>query len=223
MADEKKHFEVVVRGQYHAMNAMSGTPTLQNYEETFVLPSQEAALSNICKHLLSPRLKKSHADFIRYRTHELISITLRGYKPNPEVLQMDLDEMSLVELSDFCILRQIMIDPFKHGSKDIFAIREMVRKAYVAKRQTAKDNRESKNAVAENEAETLRKMNDLTSGPNEPKIQINSNEYKVSQNAKAVAEAKVGGGSTSAYVEPADEPLPPPEQDDPNGAEPVLE
>lgn len=213
---DKKHFEVVVRGQYHALNSVSGTPTLKNYEEAFILPSQEAALSNICKHLLSPRLKKSHGDFIRFRTHELVSITLKGYKPNPEVLQLDIDEMSLLELSDFCILRQIMIDPYKHAAKDIFAIREMVRKAYTAKRQAAKDNITSKNAIAEQEADTLRRINDLPAEATGTKINLNE------QKLKAPSTPPVPGGNERAdYVEPADEPLPPPEQDDVN--EPVLE
>lgn len=217
----KKHFEVVVRGQYHAMNAVSGTPTLKTYKEEFILPSQEAALSNICKHLLTPRLKKVHGDFIRYRTHELVSITLKGYKPNADVLQEDIDDMDLLQLSDFCILRQLMIDPYKHAAKDIGVIREMVKKAYSAKRQMSKDMRESKNAVANNEADTLRKANDLPpESMDGPRVTIN--EHKVTQAAQArqpatsVTKLQAGGP-----IE-ADEPLPPVEQDDPN-AEAVIE
>ena len=213
---EGKHFEVVVRGQYHALNSVSGTPTLKNYEEVFILPSQEAALSNICKHLLSPRLKKTHSDFIRFRTHELVSISLKGYKPNPEVLQLDIDEMNLLELSDFCILRQLMIDPYKHGAKDIFAIREIVKKAYTAKRQMIKDNRDSKQAVAQEEADTLRKINDLPAESTETKI--NLNEQRLNKPTAPVAQS----GPVETPVEPSDEPLPPVEQDDVN-AEPALE
>jgi hypothetical protein len=222
MSEDRKYFEVVVQGQYHALNDVSGTPTLKNYKETFILPSQESALSAICKHLLSPRLKKTHADFIRFRTHELVSITLKGYKPNAEVLQLDIDEMSLLELSDFCILRQLMIDPYKHSAKDIFAIREMVKKAYLTKRQAAKDNRESKASVENTEAETLRKANGLESQSKD--IQINENEHKATQamRAKEKTHDPEGPAPTIGPVEPADEPLPPVEQDDPN-AEPSIE
>lgn len=221
MSDEKKHFEVVVRGQYHAMNAVSGTPTLKTYEEKFILPSQEAALSNICKHLLSPRLKKVHGDFIRYRTHELVSITLKGYRPNPDVLQLDIDDMNVLELSDFCILRQLMIDPYKHAAKDIFVIREMVKKAYTTKRQMNKDMRESKNAIANTEADTLRRVNDLPPESQDgPKVTIN--EHKVTQTVQARQIAAPVDALVGKFVEPLDAPLPPVEQDDVN-AEPVLE
>lgn len=215
-APSKKYFEVVVSGQYHALSVVSGTPTLKTYRETFVLPSQEAALSNICKHLLSPRLKKVHADFIRYRTHKLESITLKGYTPNVDVLQLDIDEMNISELSDFCILRQLMIDPYKHGVKDIFQIRELVRKSYQTKRQAAKDMVDSKIGIANAEAETLRKANDLP--PEDTETKININEHKATQAVKAketqTETVPVPGEET---VIPADEALPPEEHD------PVLE
>lgn len=179
----KKSFEVTIRGQYQALSEHSGIPTLKGYEETFTLPSQEAALSSICKHLLSPRLKKKHADFIRFRTHELAGIKLVGYSPNRDVLQMGLDDMNLLELHDFCILRQIMIDPYKHASKDIFAIRQMVQKAYNEKRLAQKELATSKEGLVAKEADDLRRMNDLPPAASDPVININ--EQKLTQNANA--------------------------------------
>lgn len=212
MNTEAKHFEVTVAGQYHAMSSISGTPTLKNYKETFVLPSQEAALSNICKHLLSPRLKKTHSDFIRYRTHNLESIVLKGYTPNIEVLQMDIMDMNLLELHDFCILRQMTIDPYKHAKEDIFAIRTLVAKAYNDKRQAAKDMKESKHAVENSEGETLRKINNLDAPVG---TEINLNEMKVSAAAKA--KKQTAETRPADIVDPLDEPLPAEEKD------PVLE
>lgn len=180
---QTKSFEITVRGQYQALSEHSGIPTLKGYEETFMLPSQEAALSNICKHLLSPRLKKKHSDFIRYRTHDLVGIKLIGYTPNRDVLQMGIDEMNLSELSDFCILRQIMIDPYKHGAKDIFAIRQMVQKAYTEKRLAEKEIATSKEGAAAKEADALRKLNDLPPVASDPLININ--EQKLTQQAAA--------------------------------------
>lgn len=198
-----KHFEVTVAGQYHAMNAVSGTPTLKLYKETFILPSQEAALSAICKHLLSPRLKKTHSDFIRYRTHELVSIVLKNYKPDIDVLQMDIMDMNLLELHDFCILRQLTIDPYKHAKEDIFKIRTQVQAAYQAKKQSEKDAKESKHAVENSEAETLRKANDLDAPSG---TDINVNEHLATQAAHGAA--KPVAVAETAVAEPLDEPLP---------------
>lgn len=184
----QKSFEVTVRGQYQALGDHTGIPTLRGYEEVFLLPSQEAALSNICKHLLSPRLKKKHSDFIRFRTHELVGIKLVGYNPNREVLQMGIDEMNLLELHDFCILRQIMIDPYKHAAKDIFAIRQMVQTAYTEKRLAQKEAATSKEGVAAKEADALRRANDLPPASADPVIDINAK--KLTQDFNNAAEVK---------------------------------
>lgn len=208
-----KYFEVEVHGQYHSLNDVSGTPTLKNYDEKFILPSQEAALSIICKHLLTARLKKVHPDFIRFRTHQLGTITLHNYTPNTDVLQMPIDDMFIAELYDFCILRQIMIDPYKHSSKDIGVIRSMVQKAYTEKRQVAKDTRELKKNDDVTEGDTLRKLNDLPNASGESKININEMKVK-----RPGADSPMQAPSTSTIdaIEPLDEPLPAMVNDDPN-------
>lgn len=212
---QAKSFEVTVRGQYQALGEHSGIPTLKGYEEVFILPSQEAALSNICKHLLSPRLKKRHSDFIRYRTHELVGIKLVGYIPNRDVLQMSIDDMNLSELSDFCILRQIMIDPFKHGSKDIFAIRQMIQKAYNEKRLAQKELVSSKEGADVKEADALRAMNNLEPTSKDPLININ--EQKITQqHTKQTAQPAQNAPAAEVL---SDEPLP----DFVPDAEPTLE
>lgn len=204
-AIDKKSFKVTVRGQYQALGAQTGVPAIKFYEETFILPTQEAALSNICKHLLSPRLKKTHADFIRFRTHELVGIDLVGYTPNKAVLNDSIDDMNLLDLHDFCILNQIMIDPYKHASKDIFAIRAMVQKAYSEKRQAKKDQAESAQGAATKEADALRKANDLPPTATDPVININ--EKKLSNEAAAVAVSAAPTADQQIGPE-ADEPLP---------------
>ena len=219
MADVKKSFEVTVRGQYQALGDHTGIPTLRGYEETFTLPSQEAALSNICKHLLSPRLKKKHSDYIRFRTHELIGIKLVGYVPNRDVLQMGIDEMNLLDLNDFCILRQIMIDPYKHAAKDIFAIRTMVQEAYSEKRLAQKESASSKEGLAAKEADALRKMNDLPPAASDPVININEQKLTNDKNnaAKESAAPVLSPGTAETL---SDEPLPEFVDDD---KEPTLE
>jgi hypothetical protein len=204
----QKYFEVTVAGQYHALHDASGTPTLKHYQESFVVPSQEAALSNVVKFLLAARLKQKYPDFIRFRTHQLVSITLHEYTPKAEVLQMGIDEMTMPQLSDFCILRQLMFDPYKHPGKDLNQLREMVQARWSDKRASVKDSRESIHAAENAEAETLRKLNALP--PIQTDLEINVNEQRATQKATARAEAQ-----ESTVHEPieSDEPLPPIEPD----------
>lgn len=212
-----KSFEVTVRGQYQSLNEGSGVPGIKAYEETFNLPSQESALSNICKHLLAPRLRKKHADYVRFRTHELVGIKLVGYTPNKEVLQMGFDEMNLSELHDFCILRQIMIDPFKHGDKDIFKIRAMVQDLYTQKRQAIKDAATSKDSAKQKEADELRKLNDLA--PTSTDIILNENEQKLSQAAARQTNKEQTQSQTQSPATESTESmdaLPPIEPDEPS-------
>lgn len=217
MSDGKKRFfECTVRGQYQSLNEGSGVPTLRSYEEIFTLPSQEAALSLICKHLLAPRLRKTHADFIRFRTHELVGIKLFNYSPNKDVLQMSMDDMDISELYDFCILRQIMIDPYQHKDKDIFALRTMIQKVYSDKRQALKEKKESTQGVEQIKADELRKLNDLE--PGDKDLVVNINEQKLTNNRQVVDKASsptIVATPVGEYVEPLDEPLPPVELDEP--------
>lgn len=207
--EQKKYFEVTVGGQYIALSMATGTQTLKAYEEKFVLLSQEAALSKICKHLLSPRLKKKYPDFIKYRTHEKLAVKLFNYTPDTGVLQMSIEDMNLTELGDFCILRGLEIDPFLHGHKDIFALRQIVMKANEDKRQYAKDRATSKTAPAEKEADTLRRMNDVEA----PKagLEINPNEQLVKKAGEQAPPVETS--ATPAADEPieSEDALPPPE------------
>lgn len=211
----KKQFEIVVRGQYHSLHEASGTPTLKNYTAKFILPTQEAALSTVCRHLLAPYLRKHYPDFIRFRTHELVSITLVGYKPNPEVLQMAIDEMTLPQLFDFCVLKEILIDPYKHYKSpgDLPALRDKITEAWRAKRQNIKDLEESKDAFSQKEADELLELNELppasgTDGPG-----INVNEQIASRNANT--KSSDTNPATGTETLESDESLPPIIDDEP--------
>lgn len=206
----KKFFEATVRGTYHAISDITGTPIVKQYEEKFVLPSQEAALSNVCKFLLAPRLKKVHKDFIRFRTHELVGIKLVGHTPDPEVLQMAVEDMSMPQLFDFCVLRQLTIDPYQHPKKTIDQIREMVLKAYREKQQMKKDSEKTKGIEDRAKADALLAMNDLEV-PKEG-IEINVNEQKATA-AMNKKEPTMYTGTKAAPGPEADEPLPAPVDD----------
>lgn len=212
MSNEQKFFKVTVRGQYQSLHEGSGVPTLKGYEETFDLPSQEAALSTICKHLLSPRLKKKYPDFIRYRTHELVGIQLFNYSPNKDVLQMGIDDMNILELHDFCILRQLMIDPYKHADKDIFVLRTMVQKAYTEKRVAEKERSQSKEGAEAKAVDKLRAQNDLPPAASDPVINLNEQKQTLAAKKASTAAPTVDTNVPAEEVESMD-PLPEPEPD----------
>ena len=93
---------------------MRNTQTNICYVAKFVLPTPEAALSVICKHLLDPYLRKHYDDYARFRSHKITSIVTNGRPPDPAVLNIPIDEQGVAELADFCLLRNIFIDPYKH-------------------------------------------------------------------------------------------------------------
>lgn len=182
MQTNKRYFEVVVRGQYHSISEHSTTPVLKNYEAKFILPSQEAALSVICKHLLAPYLRKKYPDFVRFRTYKLVSIVANGRAPNTNVLQMSIDEMNIEQLSDFCILKQILIDPYKHS--DLNLIKEKIAEEWRVKRQTFKDEANTVEDKSRKEADMLLELNNLPKedGP----VTVSINEQKLTDKAQVI-------------------------------------
>ena len=215
-----KQFEVVVDGQYHALHDVSGSPVLKPYTSKFTLPSQEGALSVICKHLLAPYLRKHYPDFVRFRTHQLRSITLVGYTPNPEVLQMSIDEMNAKQLGDFCILKQIQVDPAKHA--DLNACRELVSTIWREKRTARQDKEELERKNNQGDIDELLKSNDLPVQTGEVVIDINAHKATVAAKARVTpAFTQTNGATGSTAPAPAmdiaDEPLPPFVEDSPNG------
>lgn len=214
---EKRHFIVAVEGQYIALGEASGVPTVKNYRMEFNLPSQEAALSVICKHLLAPALRKKYSDFIRYRTHKLVSINAIGRKPDTGVLQMGIDEMSIDQLSDFCILRNILIDPYRHT--DLPLTREKVAEAWRAQRQSRQEAQASGATKEQKDIDSLLAANKLEKEGETPQVNINERV--------AVAPGKPEAHSSVALQDPieADEKLPPFEPDAkmPNGDQELFE
>lgn len=201
----KRSFEITVEGQYSAIGEVSNAPTVKHYKATFVLPSQEAALSAVCKHLLSPYLRKNYRDYIRFRTHKLVSITAIGRKPNTDVLQMALEDMSVAQLSDFCILKGIMIDPYKH--QDITRTRERVSEAWRLQRSIKKEADTSLAGQEQKEIDALLAANAL---PKEDEtVKVNLRERQMTAAVASKSPSSIAG-------EPAiesDEALPPIEPD----------
>lgn len=167
---EKRQFEIEIEGQYAATGNVTGTPVVKSYKAKFILPSQEAALSVVCKHLLAPYLRKNYPDFIRYRTHKLVSITAIGRKPNTDVLQMGIDDMTIGQLSDFCILKGIMIDPYKHT--DLVLVKEQIAGIYQQQRQNKKEIDTSAAGIDQKEIDDLLGVNDLEKEDETVKINL---------------------------------------------------
>lgn len=215
MSEEKRYFKFTVSGQYIALHE-AGAKTLKRYTQEFVLPSQEAALSIICKHLLDEKLQKYYSDYIKFRTYTIISTEIIGRSPNRDVLQMGVEEMNREQLSDFCILRGIMIDPYKHG--DLAHCREVVAAEWRLKRLAKKEEETSKNAEVNKEVDELRKLNGLP--PNSDEFQVNINAQlatKIAQNPGVANPNRI----PSSQITPGEmdgSPLPPVVEDEPVGA-----
>ena len=206
---EQRLFEITVAGQYYGANETTGVATTKNYTARFTLPSQEAALSIICKHLLTPYLKKNYPDFARFRTHKIVSIIVKGRQPSKGVLQMAFEDMTVAELSDFCILRQILIDPSKHSNLD--KVREEVRKIWENRIAQQKQDQKTGKAKENIEVADLLALNKLEADEN-PEIS-NGAQRIAAANRKGrdvrldlpVEPASVSAPTDEETVPPADE------------------
>ena len=172
MAQERS-FDFVVQGQYYGVHDTTGTPAIKHYTAKFKLPTIEAALSKICKYLLDPYLRKHFPDYAKFRSHRITEVKVNGKDPDRRVLQMGFDDMTTAELADFCILKQIFIDPFEH--KDLEKVRNEIRSIYEARIAQAKADQKSGAALEQSLVDRLLAMNEL------PKIttEININEQRL--------------------------------------------
>lgn len=195
---EKRKFLITVEGQYYGVHDLTGVANVKKYTAKFILPSLEAALSVICKYLLDPYLKKHYPDYAKFRSHKITSVSTEGRLPDATVLQMAFEDMGVADLSDFCILKQIMIDPYVH--KDLEACRQEVKTIYQSRADQQRADKESKRDVEKNEVDKLLAMNQLP--PQEEGATISVNQQRIMSAGK-----KIDAG-VSTTVEPEDKPLP---------------
>lgn len=168
---QERVFKVVLEGQYLGAGDASGVAVIKPYKAEFKLQSMEAALSNIVRYLLEPKLRSMYPDFRAYRTHKIVSIDVEGPAPDRSVLNLDIESMSMNQLADFCILRGIQVDPFKCVAKKVKrgeesvsfsqleVARETVAKKWDEKRGQSKDAERDRLAATDQDA--LLKLNDL--------------------------------------------------------------
>lgn len=151
-----RQFKFTVEGQYKAA-VTGGGDCLKNYKLTFILPSVDSALSQIVIHLLKPKLRKEYPDFIRVRTHKITKCEVVGQAPDKKVLSRPIETMSMEQLSDFCLLSNIYIDPFK--LKELSLARETVAQAFRDK--TSAQEIETVEAQKIKAGDELRELNEL--------------------------------------------------------------
>lgn len=159
MQDTKRRFTFTTEGIYYGAHGQTGLPVTKPYIAKFVLPSQEAALSTIVKHLLKPYLRKNYPDFASVRTHRITSMDHTGRLPDPKVNQMAFEDMEINDLSDFCILNQIFIDPYKH--KNFEECRDQVVKIYQSRSDEKKLAKKTGKDVEQKEVNDLLALNGL--------------------------------------------------------------
>ena len=155
----KRRFTFTVEGKYYGSHGQTGLPVIKSYIAKFVLPSQEAALSVIVRFLLKPYLTKNYEDFASVRTHRITSMDTEGRLPDPKVNQMAFEDMEIADLSDFCILNQIFIDPYKH--KNFEACREQVMRLYQSRADEKKMLKKTGKDIEQREVNELLAMNKL--------------------------------------------------------------
>ena len=203
--EEGRAFRVTVAGQYYGVSEVTGTAAIKNYTATFILPSQEAALSVICKHLLPPYLKRNYPDYARFRTHKIVSLECINHTPDRKVLQMAFEDMDVSDLSDFCILRQILIDPYKHSNLE--KIREEIKKIWENKVATQKQDKKTGKDKEQKEVADLLALNKLQADEH-PEMSAGLQTMV----KKKVIKAEVEVAPVGADVDP--DPLPPAADED---------
>ena len=156
---EKRTFLFEVQGQYYGAHSTTGVATVKRYVAKFVLPSQEAALSVICKYLLDPYLRKHYDDYAKFRSHRITSVIVNGRLPDRKVLQMAFEDMEIQDLADFCIIKQIYIDPYQH--KDLEKCRQEIKWIYEQRIAQKKADQGSGMAAEQAKAAELLAMNEL--------------------------------------------------------------
>lgn len=156
--EAKRLYKATVEGQYFANTGGVRGGSIKKYSAEFILPSNEAALSVVVSKLLSPKLSMQYPDYTRYRTHRLVKLEMIGdYKPNRAVLELPVEAMSMAQLLDFCLLRGIMIDPYKR--KNVEIAREQISLAWEEKKRLMRDN--SAEAEAKKKDDALLELNNI--------------------------------------------------------------
>ena len=177
---EQRNFEFLVKGQYYAAHTATGVATVKGYEAHFVLPSQEAALSVICKYLLDPYLRTHYEDYAKFRSHKIVHVKVNGRAPDAKVLQMAFEDMETADLADFCILKQIFIDPYQH--KDLAKVRADIKQIWEDRVAQAKADANSGRKREKELVDHLLTLNKLPNSGDNPEININ--EQKILSEAK---------------------------------------
>jgi hypothetical protein len=195
MGESPRSFEITVEGQYYGVHDSTGTPAVKKYIAKFLLPSQEAALSVICKHLLDPYLRKHFPDYAKFRSHKITSIVTNGRPADPKVLQMAFEDMDIRDLADFCILKQILVDPYKHESLE--KCKEVVRGIWEGRVAQQKADQKTGAAKEKKEVDELMSLNKLTApveaeNPNATKINAAAEKGKKAEEPKADEEDLLG-------------------------------
>ena len=196
---DARNFGVEVRGQYYAAHTATGVATIKQYTANFVLPSQEAALSVICKYLLDPYLRTHYEDYAKFRTHKITNVKVNGRPPNGAVLQMAFADMGIADLADFCILKHIFIDPYQH--KDLEKVRADIQQIWESRIAQTKADANSGVKHEKELADHLLKLNKLPMSGAYPEININ--EQKILSKAKAGEQAS--DVREESPIEPADD------------------
>lgn len=203
MSSTQPIYCVTVSGQYYAN--INGLKTFQHYKEEFKLTSMDCALSIIKNTLLDARLRRTQEHYAGFRTYKIENVRTQGqaHTPSPAVLNLPIENMTVAQLNDFCLLRGFSIDPYKG---ELESVRAQVLKAnrdYIVEDMK---NTEAKRQLEADDA--LRALNDL---PSESEGGLNSEDTPTPSDAVEAANhpnINVNVGASGGVVSGPDDSAP---------------
>jgi hypothetical protein len=117
---------------------------------------------------------------------------------------MAFEDMSIADLADFCILKHIFVDPYKH--KDFEKCKEEVKRQWESRVAQVKADKSTGAEKEKEEVDELLKLNELPPRSESPEININQQ--------KIAAAIKKGGDAAKASGVAEDAALPPAADED---------
>lgn len=118
-------YKVKVTGQYIARSIQSPEEkTLRPYTVEVIVPAAENVLSVIKNKLLGPKLYATYPDYVRFRTHHILTITPLDAASKAKMEEVPLEYMDRESLLGVIKLHKLKIDA--RFFPDLFKLREAV-------------------------------------------------------------------------------------------------
>lgn len=151
-------YEITITGEYYTKKA-AGTEvaSIYPYKVAFILPSLDSALAVIKGKLLNDKLKQVYDTYETYRTHSVTGVKLVTGSVDQSVVNLPINELTLVQLDDYCVVKRLFCDVYKAGS--LAKARFLVTK--LSGEQSERFNASAESRKAEADENELRRLNEM--------------------------------------------------------------